>query len=135
MQAKRASPVPSLTVTVDEYKQARRAFGGGFTHTDPFHADVDCWCFVGKDFTSAYPAECVLSDEFPMAPGEEVEVITPEIFEKSCKLYFCMFDIIFEGLEATFLYDNYNCNQSSCVEFTSFCNIILILTRKSKSYL
>ena len=96
-----------LTVTVDEYKQARRAFGGGFTHTDPFHADVDCWCFVGKDFTSAYPAECVLSDEFPMAPGEEVEVITPEIFEKSCKLYFCMFDIIFEGLEATFLYDNY----------------------------
>lgn len=101
--------IHALTLTVDEYKQARRAFGGGFTHTNPFYADSkeELYCFDSEDFTSAYPAEAVLSDEFPMSPGELVENITSEEFKKSCDLYFCMFDIIFEGLESTFLYDNY----------------------------
>lgn len=59
------------------------------------------------DFTSAYPAEIVKEPIFPMSAGELVEEVTTEIFDTSCKLYFCMFDVIFEGLEATFLYDNY----------------------------
>ena len=101
--------IHNLTLTVDEYNQSRRAFGGGFTHTNPFYADTReaLWCFESQDFTSAYPAEAVLSNEFPMSPAELVEPVTPEIFKESCDLYFCMFDIVFEDIEATFLFDNY----------------------------
>lgn len=101
--------IHSLTLTVDEYNQARRAFAGGFTHTNPFYADSKepLYCFQSEDFTSAYPGEAVLSNEFPMSSCEVIDNITPEIFKESCELYFCMFDVVFEDLQATFLFDNY----------------------------
>ena len=96
-----------LTLTKDEYDQAHRCFQGGFTHTNPFHANQEVWCFEAEDFISSYPAEIVLSDEFAIGEGELIEPVTKEEFERSCKYYFCMFDVIFEDLEPIFLYDNY----------------------------
>ena len=97
----------NLTLTDDEYKQARRGFMGGYTHANPFYVDMDVWCFLSKDYTSKYPAKAVLENCFPMSKGELIDPVTPEIFKKSCDLYFCMFDVIFEDLEPTFLFDNY----------------------------
>lgn len=99
--------IHSLTLTEDEYKQARRAFGGGFTHCDPFYSGIEMYCVDSFDFCSAYPAKAVTEKIFPMSHGEMVEDITKEEFEKSVNLYFCMFDVVFEDLESTFLYDNY----------------------------
>ena len=64
-------------------------------------------CCHSIDFTSAYLAEIVKEPLFPISSAEIVTDITKEEFEKSCDLYFCMFDVVFEELEATFLYDNY----------------------------
>lgn len=100
--------IHGLTLELEEYEQARRGFQGGFTHTNPFWADNDnVWDFVGKDFTSAYPGIIVLSSEFAMSKCECIQVVNAEILKESCEYYFCMFDVIFEGLESTFLYDNY----------------------------
>lgn len=96
-----------LSLTKDEYDQALRCFQGGFTHANPFHANQLVWCFEAKDFISSYPAEITLSDEFAIGPGELIEPVTKEVFETSCKLYFCMFDVIFEEIDSIFLYDNY----------------------------
>lgn len=97
----------NLTLTPDEYLQARRAFAGGYTHANPFYVNMNVWCFVSKDYTSKYPAKAVLESEFPMSKAEVIDVVTPEIFKESIELYFCMFDVVFEDLEPTFLYDNY----------------------------
>ena len=99
--------IHNLNLTVDEYQQARRAFAGGYTHTNPFYADSEIWCLISKDFSSAYPAQAVLKPLFPMSSAEMIDNITKEVFEESCELYFCMFDVIFEDLESTFLFDNY----------------------------
>lgn len=100
--------IHGLTLELEEYNQARRGFQGGFTHTNPFWAGNDnVWDFVGKDFTSAYPSIIVLSSMFAMSKCEYIHEVNADILEESCKYYFCMFDVIFEGLESTFLYDNY----------------------------
>ena len=99
--------IHNLNLTIDEYEQARRCFQGGYTHTNPFYADQTLWCLKSMDFTSAYPSQAVLKPLFPMSSAEMIDNITKEVFEESCELYFCMFDVIFEGLESTFLFDNY----------------------------
>ena len=99
--------IHGLTLEQAEYEQARRCFAGGYTHTSPFWAELEVWDFWGKDFTSAYPAIIVLLANFAMSKAEYIEEVTPEIFEESLNLYFCMFDVIIEDLDATFLYDNY----------------------------
>lgn len=99
--------IHNLNLIVDEYEQARRAFMGGYSHTNPFYANLLVEDFISEDFSSAYPAKAVLLPLFPISQGELIDPITPELFKTSCELYFCMFDVIFEGLESTFLYDNY----------------------------
>lgn len=109
--------IHNLTITVDEYEQARRAFMGGYSHTNPFYANTLVEDFQSEDFSSAYPAKAVLLPLFPISQGELIEPLTPELFKTSCELYFCMFDVIFEGLESTFLYDNY-ISTSRCWELS-----------------
>lgn len=101
-----------LTISLPEYRQARRAFAGGYTHTSPFWANLtldaaEVGYLYSNDFTSAYPGEMVLSNRYPMSKGELIENITHDEFIKSINSYFCLFDVIFEGLESTFLFDNY----------------------------
>lgn len=99
--------ISNLALTPDEYKQSRRAFAGGFTHTNPFYAGMELYGVTSEDFISAYPAEIVKECQFPMSRAELVETITTEIFNESIECYFCLFDLIIEDVEATFLYDNY----------------------------
>lgn len=95
-----------LRLTPDEYKQLKRAFQGGFTHANPFYSgkiveDVDSF-----DYTSSYPAVMV-AEQFPMSSSEVIQITNREDFEKNLKLYCCLFDVEFEGLQSQIWNESY----------------------------
>ena len=95
-----------LRLTPDEYKQLKRAFQGGFTHANPFYSGKVVLNVTSFDFTSSYP--CVmLSEMFPMSSGEVVAIKSKEQFNRNLKLYCCLFDVEFEGLQSRLWFDSY----------------------------
>ena len=104
--------IKALTLDVDEYKQLKRAFQGGFTHANPFYSGKLLKDVTSYDFTSSYPAVMV-SEKFPMSAGELVSIGSMEEFNKNLKLYCCLFDVEFTGLNSKLWYDSY-ISQSRC---------------------
>lgn len=98
--------VSFLRLTVDEYKQLKSAFQGGFTHCNPFFVSQEVYNVRSFDFTSSYPA-VIIMERFPMGPGELVTITKMSEFYKNLRLYCCLFDIEFEGLESRIFYENY----------------------------
>lgn len=95
-----------LRLTPDEYKQLKRAFQGGFTHANPFYSGKVVQDVTSYDFTSSYP--CVmLAEQFPMGSSERVEITSKEQFERNLKLYCCLFDVEFIGLQSQLWFENY----------------------------
>ena len=91
---------------MDEYQQLKRAFQGGFTHANPFYSGKVVSGVTSFDFTSSYP--CVMvSEQFPMSSSELIEITSKEQFEKNLKLYCCLFDVEFIGLESQLWFDSY----------------------------
>lgn len=106
-----------LTLTVDEYKHAKKAFGGGFTHCSAFVTnliidDVESW-----DFTSSYLA-VICAEKFPMSKGECIRVDNRELFLNCVKNYCCVFDVEIIGLEAKVTYENY-ISESRCIQLVN----------------
>ena len=96
----------ALTIgSPDEYKQAVRAFQGGFTHANPFRVRETIEDVTSMDFTSSYPA-VLLSEKFPMSRAMEVKPKTKEDLKKYLDDYLSIFDITFIGLEPKILSEN-----------------------------
>ena len=86
-----------LTIEPDEYLLLKRAFQGGFTHTNARYSgttqyNVDSW-----DLTSSYPASLV-AFMYPMSKGEKIVIHNAEEFRYNLDKYCCVFDIEFTGL-------------------------------------
>lgn len=96
----------SLRLTVDEYKQLKRAFQGGFTHSNPFYTDKVIYNVLSEDFISKYPSEMV-AQKFPMSSSERYNPVDRKDFDRCLKLYCCLFDIEFTGLESKLYHDSY----------------------------
>ncbi len=96
----------NLGLTVDEYKQAKRAFQGGFTHSNPFYTGKVIENVHSIDFTSSYPY-VMLSEKFPMKLKEIKQTITKSELEHYTKYYSCLFDVEFTNLQCKFWYDYY----------------------------
>lgn len=95
-----------LRLSPDEYLQLKRAFQGGFTHANPFYSGKIVNDVTSFDFTSSYP--CVmLSEQFPMGSGQLIEITSKEQFERDLKLYCCLFDVEFEGLQSQLWFESY----------------------------
>lgn len=95
-----------LRLTPDEYKQLKRAFQGGFTHANPFYSGKVVHNVTSFDFTSSYP--CVmLAEQFPMSSSERIGIKSKEQFDKNLKLYCCLFDVEFIGLQSRLWFDSY----------------------------
>lgn len=97
--------IKSLSIEVDEYKQLKRAFMGGFTHSNAINTNVVLNDVKSFDFTSSYPY-CMISEMYPMSKGKIVEV-NENTFEKYLGLYCCVFDIQFTNLLPKVNYENY----------------------------
>lgn len=97
--------IKSLSIEVDEYKQLKRAFMGGFTHSNAINTNVVLNDVKSFDFTSSYPY-CMISEMYPMSKGQIIDV-NENTFEKYLNLYCCVFDIQFTNLLPKVNYENY----------------------------
>lgn len=106
--------ITSMTLTVPEYKQLKRAFQGGYTHANPFRSGEICENVSSDDFTSSYPAVMV-AEMFPMSSSEEVKITSRDQFLNCISNYCCLFDVEIIGLRSAFYYDSY-LSRSRCIE-------------------
>ena len=105
--AKYRSIMNSLTIDgVEEYRQLKRGFQGGFTHAGSYWAGYTIDNVDSIDFTSSYPY-VLLSEQFPMSSGKVVTIHSQDELENYLKKYCCLFDVKFYGLKAKFKYENY----------------------------
>lgn len=95
-----------LTLTPDEYRQAKRGFLGGFTHANGYASGRTYYDVDSYDFTSSYPT-CMLAETFPMSEGELYTPKDFEDFKQQLRYYCCLFDAEFTGLSATFPWEHY----------------------------
>ena len=97
--------IKSLSIEVDEYKQLKRAFMGGFTHSNAINTNVVLSDVKSFDFTSSYPY-CMISEMYPMSKGEIINV-DENTFENYLNQYCCVFDVQFTNLIPKINYENY----------------------------
>lgn len=102
----------NLTLTVDDYKQLKRAFMGGFTHASNYHVGKIIDDVYSIDFTSSYPSVMV-SEKFPMSKPIPIEVDSISELEKLMIDYNVLFDVKFTGIESSINYENY-ISESKC---------------------
>lgn len=101
--------IKSLKIrSIDEYKQLKRAFQGGFTHAAQLYCTYTLDDVAHVDFSSSYPY-VLLSEQFPMSTPEDVDVpnMPKEQFEWYLKHYCCLFDCRIYDLKPKFEYENY----------------------------
>lgn len=96
----------NLTLDSEIYKQLKRAFSGGFTHASSYYVDETIKNVGSFDFTSSYPY-VMISEEFPMSTAIHKKITSMEQFENYLNIYCCLFDIVFEDIESTVIFENY----------------------------
>lgn len=107
--------ITSLVLSPDEYRQAKRAFAGGFTHANYMYIRKIVANVFSKDFTSSYPGVMVL-EKFPMSSAKTVEVeLTESALKHYLTHYCCMFDIEIWDLVPKITVDN-PISRSKCTE-------------------
>lgn len=90
----------SLTLTPLEYKMARFAFQGGFTHANSLYTNITCKNVSSYDFTSSYPT-AMLSEKYPMSKGTRRDNLPVEQFENYIKKYCCLFTVELWDIKTT----------------------------------
>lgn len=83
----------------DEYKQLKRAFQGGFTHTNAWYSGKTLTNVNSQDFNSSYPAVMVTC-QFPMSAAEKVEITSVDDLKYNLKYYCCLFDAKLTGVRS-----------------------------------
>lgn len=96
----------TLTINdIDEYKQLKRAFQGGFTHANAFYVKETMKNVSSYDFTSSYPY-VMLSEKFPMGKGFRVNNVSRETFNKLASNFLMVFDVKMIGVSPKIMCDN-----------------------------
>ena len=95
-----------LTLTLDEYLEARECFQGGFTHANQFNAGLIFNDVSSYDLTSAYPAAMVL-ERYPMGTGTFLKCPTFDEMRFYLKNYACVFRVALRGVLSRFRGDNF----------------------------
>ncbi|MFW3388004.1 UNVERIFIED_CONTAM: DNA polymerase, partial [Kocuria sp. CPCC 205274] len=95
-----------LTLTPDVYKMAKRAFIGGFTHSNPEHSMKVMENVSSVDLTSSYPT-VMIAEEYPMGSPVQLMLDSLEDFRKASAKYCIMLDVAFVGLRNKIGYESY----------------------------
>ena len=104
----------TLTISVDNYHQLKRAYTGGFTHANANFVDTVIHNVHSFDFSSSYPA-VMLSEKYPMSKPFKVAIKTEEDFRDYINGFCCMFDCTFYNIRSKVSFENY-ISKSRCVE-------------------
>lgn len=104
--------------SINEYKQLKRAFMGGFTHANALiHGNV-VNNVTSFDFTSSYPYVMV-SEKFPVGRGKLVTIKNKEDFYNYLNRFCCLFDVTFYGLESIIYFEHY-ISSSHCMNLINY---------------
>lgn len=121
-----------LTLTLNEYRMARKAFAGGYTHGSALWFGLTVESVDSYDFSSSYPA-VMCFEKYPMGKGFEIDPasLTRSKFEWYCKKYGCIFTIAFTNIDSRISSDYY-ISKSKCelLEDESICNGRVVSARK-----
>ena len=101
-----------LTISIDAYKQLKRAFMGGFTHANANHSGKTLQDVSSIDFTSSYPSVMV-SEKFPMSRFKPIEIKTVKQLEEYCAKYCLVFDVKFINFKCKITQETY-LSESKC---------------------
>ena len=101
-----------LTISIDAYKQLKRAFMGGFTHANANHSGKTLQDVSSIDFTSSYPSVMV-SEKFPMSRFKPIEIKTVKQLEEYCTKYCLVFDVKFINFKCKITQETY-LSESKC---------------------
>lgn len=104
----------SLTLTVDDYHQLKRAYTGGFTHANINYVNRIVKDVYSFDFSSSYPA-VMLSERFPMSKAFPVVIKDENHFRDCLNAYCCLFDCKFSNIRSKVSFENY-ISISRCIE-------------------
>lgn len=104
--------ISSMVLDEFTYMQLKDAFAGGFTHASLLHAGDIVKNVSSFDFTSSYPAVMV-SEKFPMSSPERIIIKSKEELYFNLTNYCCLFDIEFENIKPSVIFENY-ISKSKC---------------------
>lgn len=107
----------NLTLEEFEYNMLQEAFMGGFTHANPFRANMCLENVTSWDFTSSYPT-VMIAEQFPMSKGKKVLVNNMNDFNKYLNLYCCLFTITMYNVESKIFFEHY-LSESKCIELVN----------------
>ena len=98
--------IQDLSITVEEYERLKRAFMGGFTHSNPYHTNKVLENVGSVDLTSSYPT-VMLSEKYPMSKGRPIAIKSMSDLKAHMKKYCLLMDIRIEGLRNKLGYESY----------------------------
>ena len=103
-----------LTLDLDTYKQLKRAFMGGFTHSNPMLTNTILEDVDSVDLSSSYPT-VMLSDKYPMSRGRPLKIETIAELKKAMKKYCLVFDLKLINVSNKLGYESY-ISESKCTK-------------------
>ena len=104
-------------ITEEEYDQCKRAYAGGFTHSNPYNTNIWFSSIKGKkiiphDIASDYP-HIICTETFPMGKPKHIKTMTLDEYDAAASRYNVIADFIFTGIESEFIWDYY-ISKSKC---------------------
>lgn len=102
-----------LTLTPDDYKQCKRGFMGGFTHSNPMMTGEVLEGVDSVDLTSSYPT-VMLADKFPMSRPRKLLIDSLDGLKKAFNKFCVLFDVKFTNLKNKIGYESY-LSSSKCI--------------------
>lgn len=104
----------NLTLDIENYKQFKRTYTGGFTHGNARKIGKIHYNVSSYDFTSSYPAVMV-SERYPMSKPISYNVKDFKEFKEMMRKYCCMFDAEFYNIEEKVKFEHF-ISVSRCLE-------------------
>ena len=98
--------IQDLTITVEEYERLKRAFMGGFTHSNPYHTNKELENVGSVDLTRSYTT-VMLSEKYPMSKGRPITIKSMDDLKAHMKKYCLLMDIRIKGLRNKLGYESY----------------------------
>lgn len=91
--------IKNLIITDNtEYDMLKKAFAGGFTHSNAFKTNRVIDDVESQDLTSSYPA-AACSELFPMSKGEKILISNKDYLPDLLSKYCVLMDVRIKGLE------------------------------------
>ena len=90
---------PVIRLDYKTFKALENAFAGGYTHANYINVGTIQEKIKSVDFTSSYPF-VIVSQKFPVKKFQHVKIQKKSQFERLISEKACVFEIIFEKLEA-----------------------------------